>query len=84
MRYGVGMSVQITVRIPDDLAAFVDEEVARGSASSRADAVARALAHERRRRTALADVAVLRAGPGGHDLDDLADHAVVLPVALDD
>jgi Arc/MetJ-type ribon-helix-helix transcriptional regulator len=78
------MSVQITVRIPDDLAAFVDEEVARGLASSRADAVARALRHERRRRTALADVAILQAASGEHDLDALADHVAARPVALDD
>lgn len=78
------MTTQITVRIPDDLVAFVDEEVAQGLARSRADAVAKALVHERRRRTALADVAILRAGAGDDDLDALAAHAAELPVALDD
>lgn len=40
--------------------------------------------HERRRRAALADVAVLRSGPDADDLGGLARHAAALPVALDD
>lgn len=43
------MSVQITVRIPDELVAFTDEEVAAGRSRSRADLVARALRREQRR-----------------------------------
>jgi Arc/MetJ-type ribon-helix-helix transcriptional regulator len=78
------MTVQITVRLPDDLVAFVDAEVARGDVSSRADAVARALVRERRRRTALADVAILRGSPGDPELDGLAEYTAAHPVALDD
>jgi Arc/MetJ-type ribon-helix-helix transcriptional regulator len=83
------MTIQITVRLPDELVAFVDAEVARGSATSRADAVARALARERRRRRALQDVAILQAenaAPAAVDdeMDDLARYTAAHPVALDD
>lgn len=78
------MTTQITVRIPEELVAFVDAEVARGKASSRADAVTRALLRERRRQAALADVAILRGSGGEADLDGLADHAAAHPVDLDD
>ena len=83
------MTVQITVRLPDELVAFVDAEVARGSVTSRAEAVARALTRERRRRRALQDVAILQAeaatGPdGGDDMDELARHTATHPVPLDD
>lgn len=78
------MTVQITVRLPDELVAFVDAEVARGDASSRADAVARALVRERRRRTALADVAILRSSSTDPDLDGLAEYTAAHPVGIDD
>lgn len=78
------MTVQITVRLPDDLVDFVDSEVASGVATSRADAVARALVRERRHRTALADVAILRAGARDDDLDGLVAHTAAHPVDLDD
>ena len=77
------MTVQITVRLPDDLVEFVDTEVADGTAVSRADAVAKALVRERRRRVALADVAILRRG-ADDDLDRLAAWAADQPVDLDD
>ena len=41
--YGVGMSVQMTVRIPDRLAKYVDDRVAAGEAASRAEVITRAL-----------------------------------------
>ncbi len=79
------MTVQMTVRIPDELAAFVDGEVARGTVSSRAEAVTRALVRERRRQIALADVEILR-GTDGADpyLDELAAHMSAHPVDLGD
>lgn len=77
------MSVQITVRLPDDLVAFLDEEVHRGAVRSRADAVTRALTRERRRTAALADVAILR-GSGPDDLDELAGYTSAHPVELGD
>jgi Arc/MetJ-type ribon-helix-helix transcriptional regulator len=83
MRYGCGMTTQITVRLPDDLVAFVDQLIAEGAAVSRADAVTRALARERRRQRALADVAILRAR-GDQELDAIAEHVAAHPVELDD
>jgi Arc/MetJ-type ribon-helix-helix transcriptional regulator len=77
------MTTQITVRLPDDLVVFVDELVSAGAATSRADAVARALTRERRWRTALADVAILRQGNDDPDLDAIAEHAAASPVDVD-
>jgi Arc/MetJ-type ribon-helix-helix transcriptional regulator len=68
------MSTQITVRIPDELAAFLDGLVSSGDASSRADAVTRALVHEQRRRRAEADLEVIRA----HDGDPYPDLAGIV------
>jgi len=78
------MTTQITVRLPDDLVAFVDALVAEGAVRSRADAVARALARERRRQTALRDVALLRQRGGDPDLDAVAQHAAAHPVDIDE
>jgi len=78
------MSVQLTVRIPDELAGFVDQDVADGRAVSRADAIAKALAREKRRRAAEHDVELLIAHRGERDdLDGLAEHAVSTPLELD-
>jgi Arc/MetJ-type ribon-helix-helix transcriptional regulator len=81
------MSRQITVRIPEELADFVDALVAEGVVSSRAEAVTVALTRERRRRTALRDVAILRQdvahGAIDVELDALAAHAADLPFGLD-
>ena len=74
--YPAGVSKQIAVRLPDEIASFVDAEVAAGRAPSRAAVVTRALERDRRRRLALADVEILtRAGGPKHpdDLDDLDD-----------
>jgi len=76
------MTIQITVRLPNDLVDFVDSEVASGVVTSRADAVARALVRERRHRTALADVAILRSGVQDDDLDSLAAHTAAHPIDL--
>lgn len=82
--YDVGMSVQLTVRIPDELAGFVDQDVADGRAASRADAIAKALAREQRRRAAERDVELLIANRGeSADLDELAEHAANTPLELD-
>lgn len=43
------MSTQIAVRLPDELVAFVDQAVAAGEATSRADLISRLLAREVRR-----------------------------------
>jgi Arc/MetJ-type ribon-helix-helix transcriptional regulator len=82
--YDNGMSVQLTVRIPDELAGFVDQDVAEGRAVSRADAIAKALAREQRRRAAERDVELLLAHRGKlDDLEGLAEHAASTPLELD-
>ncbi|MFT4029381.1 MAG: hypothetical protein QM675_05850 [Protaetiibacter sp.] len=75
------MSTQIAVRLPDDLAAFVDAEVAAGRAPSRAAVVARALERERRQRLALADIEILRFELDD-DLDGAIAHTARLPLDL--
>jgi Arc/MetJ-type ribon-helix-helix transcriptional regulator len=77
------MTVQIAVRLPDEIVAFVDEQVSSGAASSRAAVVARALEHERRRMAAEHDAAIY-AGLADHgDLDELATWAVSQPMDID-
>ena len=78
------MSTQITLRLPEDLVAFLDDLVASGSVRSRAEGVTHSLARERRYRTALQDVAILRGAPSDPDLDALAAHQAEHPVELDD
>ena len=77
------MSKQIAVRLPDEISAFVDAEVASGRAPSRAAVVTSALEREMRRRLALRDVEILKQTPDADDLDNLAEHAARLPIDLD-
>jgi Arc/MetJ-type ribon-helix-helix transcriptional regulator len=80
------MSKQIAVRLPDEIASFVDAEVAAGRAPSRAAVVTRALERDRRRRVALADVEILTRTDASNDLDDLdglAEYGARLPIDLD-
>jgi Arc/MetJ-type ribon-helix-helix transcriptional regulator len=74
------------VRLPDEIASFVDAEVAAGHAPSRAAVVTRALERDRRRRLALTDVEILTSigdADDLDDLDDLAEYAARLPIDLD-
>lgn len=48
------MSVQMTIRVDDDLAAFIDQ-AAKAGEGSRADVINRAIKRERRRRAAERD-----------------------------
>lgn len=85
-RYHAGMSKQIAVRLPDEVAAFVDSEVVAGRATSRAAVVTRALERERRRQLALADVEILKrvgASENRDDFDGLAEYAARQPINLD-
>lgn len=75
------MTIQIAVRLPDDIVAFVDEQVADGSAGSRAVVVRRALERERRREVAARDAAILAAHGDDADMQALAEH--VAPASLD-
>lgn len=87
MRYSSGMAIQMTVRIGDAEARFVDEVAASGE-GSRAEIITRALAREMRRRAAARDAQIYTST---HD-DDLesdayaewaASSAAALGAALD-
>ncbi|MDU0347304.1 YlcI/YnfO family protein [Actinomyces sp. MRS3W] len=65
------MSTQITVRLPDEVVAFLDDAVAAGEESSRAALVTRALQQEMRRWAALRDAEIIRSQGAEDDLDDL-------------
>jgi Arc/MetJ-type ribon-helix-helix transcriptional regulator len=75
-----GMSIQIAVRLPNDLVEFVDEVVRHGDAPSRAAVVARALRRERRQTAAARDAAILARTEPDADLNSLAEHAAALPI----
>ncbi|WIY84147.1 antitoxin [Propionimicrobium sp. PCR01-08-3] len=77
------MSMQIAVRLPDELAQFVDAEVTAGHAPSRAAVVTRALEREQRYRAALADIEILKNTQPDDDFDALARHAAHRPLDLD-
>jgi Arc/MetJ-type ribon-helix-helix transcriptional regulator len=78
------MTVQITVRLPDELVEFVDALVVEGAVKSRAEAVLWALLRDRRRRVALADVEILRGHGNDPELDAFVDYTSDHPLELDD
>ncbi|WP_167148871.1 hypothetical protein [Actinomyces sp. ZJ308] len=65
------MSVQIAVRLPDDMVSFLDEAVAHGLAPSRTALVTQALEREMRRQAALRDTEILEQQGASDELDDL-------------
>lgn len=67
------MTIQIAVRLPDAIVAFLDRAVADGRAVSRAALVASALEREMRRQSADHDAAILRAQGAKDELDVLVD-----------
>jgi Arc/MetJ-type ribon-helix-helix transcriptional regulator len=73
--YHLGMSIQIAVRLPDELVAFVDEVVVSGGGSSRAAVVTKALERERRRTVAARDAEILALTGPDRELAGLAEHA---------
>lgn len=75
------MSTQITVRLPDDIVAFIDQLVDHGQATSRAAVVARAMDRERRRAAAARDAAILARTDTDTDFDSLAEYAARTPLA---
>ncbi len=72
------MSIQIAVRLPDELIRYVDEQVAAGHATSRAALVSRALDRERRRSAAARDAAILAAARDEEGFDGLAGYAAAV------
>jgi antitoxin MazE3 len=77
------MSTQIAVRLPDEIVAYLDQQVASGDAPSRAAVVTRALERERRRGVAERDARIYAAAAGAGELDDLATWAAPQPLDLD-
>lgn len=69
--YHIGMSIQIAVRLPDDMMRFVDQLVERGRGSSRAAVIARALDRERRHEMAVQDAAIYAESGEDADMVDL-------------
>lgn len=63
--------MQIAVRLPNEVVAFLDGAVASGQAASRAALVSSALEREMRRQAAERDAEILREHGAGDDLDDL-------------
>jgi Arc/MetJ-type ribon-helix-helix transcriptional regulator len=74
MRYHIGMSKQIAVRLPDDLVEFVDERVGSGAGKSRAAIVTQALERERRRAVAERDATILQRTEPDPELAGLAEY----------
>ena len=75
------MSKQLTIRLADDLVAFIDRCVEDGKAPSRAAVVSAAIDRERRRAIAERDVSILAQAAGGDDLGDLAAYASRMDLA---
>ena len=69
------MSTQIAVRLPDEIVAFLDDEIREHRDTSRASVVLRALERERRRQIAARDAEILANATSEHDLSSLAHHA---------
>jgi metal-responsive CopG/Arc/MetJ family transcriptional regulator len=67
------MSIQIAVRLPDDLVLALDELVAQGDAPSRTSVVEQALRRELRRHLYDREISLMKAGASDDDLDALAD-----------
>ena len=63
------MNVQMTVRIPDDVAEFIDQLVSDG-AKSRAEVITRALKREQRRLRAQRDALIYATTEPDRELDD--------------
>ena len=77
------MSIQIAVRLPNETVAFIDQLIADGNATSRADVVARALKREQRRILASRDAAIIALHSNDDDFDQLAEFAAHLAVDED-
>ena len=77
------MTTQIAVRLPDDLVEFLDESVRSGKSTSRADAVTKALARERRRVIALRDAAIIAEQGGYPELEGIIAYQAAHPLNLD-
>jgi Arc/MetJ-type ribon-helix-helix transcriptional regulator len=66
------VSIQIAVRLPEELVSYIDEAVAAGRVKSRAALIARLVAREARRHRAESDLARLAEAGALHDEDMLS------------
>ena len=71
MHNDLGMTIKITVRLPDEQVRYIDQQVAAGIAKSREDAIARALRDAEDER----DLRVIEAAGPDSDLEGLTDWA---------
>jgi len=78
------MTIQVTVRLPDDLVSFMDEEVAAEHARSRADVVAQALRRLRRHQVAVGDAEIYARTEPDDDMLAIMEYTGSHPVRLDD
>ena len=78
------MSIQIAVRLPDQLVNSLDELVDSGAARSRASVIERALLRELRYQRMLQEVEILNSGIGAdEDLDALTRFSSNVPLDVD-
>jgi Arc/MetJ-type ribon-helix-helix transcriptional regulator len=77
------MSIQIAIRLPDDIVAFLDRLVAEKKAASRAEIIARALERERRREIAARDAAIMAESGEDPELTGLIRYTTGHPVDPD-
>ena len=81
--YNYGMSIQIAVRLSEDIVEFIDQLVESGKEPSRAAVVARALSREKRRMIAARDAEILAHLSEYDELSDLAAYATRSTLELD-
>jgi Arc/MetJ-type ribon-helix-helix transcriptional regulator len=79
------VSTQIAVRLPDALVAFLDREVSRGHASSRAELVSKALRRMERERIAASDLEVIIASGGNpySELEGMLEQLIAIYPVID-
>jgi len=77
------VSIQIAVRLPDEMVSQLDDLVTTGEAPSRASVIERALAREFRRLIAAKDAAILAEAGPDPDMDRLAEYAARLPMDIE-
>ncbi len=78
------MSTQIAVRLPDELVAYVDQAVASGRVSSRAELVSRLIARDARHQRAEEDLQRLIDAGAINDPDALAMAEATSATPIDD
>jgi metal-responsive CopG/Arc/MetJ family transcriptional regulator len=69
--------------LPDELVNYIDGLVEQRIVKSRAEFVAKAVARERRHRSAQADVEILKLVDNDSELDELAAYQATHPIELD-